>query len=363
MGTDKKTQKAGKGSQQIQTGSITVVNNYGITEERVRAIFAEQNALARKAYTEDAYRIADERVNRFEERFMPRIVDVENALPAFSDPAFQFLLRSAQKTAAATEREVDYDLLSELLVCHIQKGDDRKNRASIKHAVEIVDDIDYSALCGLTSAHAFSSFSPVSGNCFEGIKVMNDLLSRVMYCALPIGIDWLDHLDMLGAVRLSSIGSMRKIEEYYAEILSGYVCIGIKKNSLEHTEALNLLDKAGLPPNILSDNCLIDDYLRLEVINREAIDNLVLVTKPNRVPLSDEQKDSLNKIWGLYKQDAALSSLVKNKFIEIWDSFESLRVFRNWWEAIPSSFSITQVGRVLAQTNAKRCDPTLPDLI
>lgn len=134
-------QKAGKDSQQIQIGNV-IINSAGITEERARAVFNEMIPQALANYTEEAQKIATERVNKLEERIMPQINQVEGLLPAFADPAFQVLLRKAQQKAAITERENDYDLLTELLVCHVQKGNDRKNRAGIVKAVDIIDTID-----------------------------------------------------------------------------------------------------------------------------------------------------------------------------------------------------------------------------
>ena len=49
--------------------------------------------------------------------------------------------------------------------------------------------------------------------------------------------------------------------------------------------------------------------------------------------------------------------------MDMWDSFEALRTVRVWWEDISRGFSITSVGKVLAHTNAKRCDKRIPDLI
>ena len=169
MSSDKQLQKAGDGATQLQANTVNIYN--GVSEERVRSIIQEQYCLARQEYTEDAYRIANERVKQFEESMMSRIMQVENALPSFADPAFQFLLRHALQTAACTERPVDYDLLTELLVCHVQKGENRKNRTGINRAVEIVGEIDNDALCALTVAHALSFFVPVSGNCGEGLKI------------------------------------------------------------------------------------------------------------------------------------------------------------------------------------------------
>ena len=75
-------------------------------------------------------------------------------IESFSDPAFQRLLVKAEQEAAASEREADYDLLTELLVYHVQKGDNRKNRAGVLKATEIVDLIDNTALCASISSKA-----------------------------------------------------------------------------------------------------------------------------------------------------------------------------------------------------------------
>jgi hypothetical protein len=141
---DKQIQKAGDNAQQIQ--ATTVVVNNGIDEKRTREIFSEMFALERVNYTQEAIRIAENRVYKFQESLIPRIEAIEGASEAFADPKFQFLLRDAQRTAAETERESDYDLLTELLVCHIQKGDNRKNSAGIGRAISIVDEIDNDAL-------------------------------------------------------------------------------------------------------------------------------------------------------------------------------------------------------------------------
>ena len=219
MSSDKQLQKAGDGATQLQANTVNIYN--GVSEERVRSIIQEQYCLARQEYTEDAYRIANERVKQFEESMMSRIMQVENALPSFADPAFQFLLRHALQTAACTERPVDYDLLTELLVCHVQKGENRKNRTGINRAVEIVGEIDNDALCALTVAHALSFFVPVSGNCGEGLNAMNIMYGELMYQDLPKGNDWLDHLDVLGAIRINAIINLKKNEEYYNTAFDG----------------------------------------------------------------------------------------------------------------------------------------------
>ena len=44
-------------------------------------------------YTKEAYRIAEERITCFENKLLPRIEEIENAIPMFADPVFQVQLK------------------------------------------------------------------------------------------------------------------------------------------------------------------------------------------------------------------------------------------------------------------------------
>lgn len=128
-GASKQKQKAGDNSQQFQVQTM-IVNN-GIEEKRAREIFQEMLDVARKDLTQEAREIAIERVGKFEDDLIPKIEKIEGAINAFADPDFQFALTSAHKTAAATERENDYELLSELLIHRVHKKGNKNSCAGI----------------------------------------------------------------------------------------------------------------------------------------------------------------------------------------------------------------------------------------
>ena len=107
----KQVQKAGDGSQQLQMVNPTF--NVGITEKRAREIFTEMNEIARQNYTQDAYAVAMKRVGMFEDLLMNKVEQVDGMLEAFRDPSFQFLLVEAQKRAAASDRDSDFEMLAD----------------------------------------------------------------------------------------------------------------------------------------------------------------------------------------------------------------------------------------------------------
>lgn len=362
------SQKGGDSSTNLQAQQMVV--HVGIDEKRAREIYHEMNFQLRNDYSQEALNIANHRVTEFENRLMPKMTQVEGALEAFADPSFQLLLVEAQKTAASTERPADYDLLSELLIHRFQKGENRIARAGISLAVEIVDKVSDDALLGLTVRHAVNRFVPSSGDIHQGLNVLNDLFGKIFYCELPTGQDWLDHLDILDAVRLNQFGNLKKIDQYYPEQLPGYVDVGIEKNSENHNRAIEIIKSHNLPTNILIEHAFNSDFLRLCVRSKDSINELSL-TIPMfhdgrliniQQTLPEVQKQAINSIYELYSNDGNKRQNNVNSLMSEWEKRPNLKILREWWDKIPTSFTITSVGKVLAHSNAQRCDKTLPPL-
>lgn len=365
---NKKTQSGGDGAQLIQAQIVNV--NHGINEKRAREIYQEMNLQLRKDYTQEALSIASSRVVEFENKLMPKMQAVSGALEAFADPSFQLLLVEAQKTAASTERPADYDLLSELLIHRFQKGENRITRAGINRAVEIVDQISDDALLGLTVFHAVSRFMPISGDIHQGLDVLNNLYSKIIYRELPTGNEWLDHLDVLDAIRMNSLGGLKKIKDYYSSILTGYIDVGIEKTSDNFNNAIEILKENGLPENMLVDHVFRNNFVRLNVTDKKQISALKL---KHQIPhngsllftetsLTEKQVNAIISVYDLYNNDGTLKKQNLDQLMVEWDKRSNLKILRVWWDNIQSSIQITSVGKVLAHSNAQRCHKNLPPL-
>lgn len=346
------TQKAGDNAVQTQIGNQ---HNYNVTyndKELIRAIAAEvcskQMMNLYRACTQDAIELANKRDSLFAQIFIPRIEKLESSVNALKDPSFQFMIQNARETAVKTDRKVDWELLSELLSCHVLKGNDRKIDTGISHAVRIVDEIDNDALCALTVFCAMGYYRPASGSIKEGLSILEGLFEKLLYLELPRGIDWLDHLDMLGAVRLSS-QSLKKSKVYLCSKYSEYACAGIKKDTDEFTIMKRIIEENNLSPATVIDNECMDGYVRLNIVG---IDDVL-----------SEHKDLVREIKSLYSKNNDLNNIARDNFLRLWDSYEHLKRVRIWWDSIPTSFEISLLGRILAQTNAKRVYPSSPDLI
>lgn len=360
------SQKGGDESTNIQAQQMVV--HIGIDEKRAREICQEMTAQLRKEYSHEALEIAQSRVNDFESKLVQKMAQIQGAMEAFADPSFQLLLVEAQKAAAATERPADHDLLSELLAHRFQKRGNRNARAGISFAVEIVDKISDEALLALTVSHAVTHFIPLTGDLSEGLNVLDGLFGKLIYNALPAGQEWLDHLDILNAVRLNPLGGLKPLAQYYSEALSGYVDTGIHKDSNEHEKAIEILEKNKIPLNILIEHKLNRDFVRLNISTKE---NIKMLNWQHFWPdgrlfkiekISKEQVMAMNEVYALYSQDASIRQNNTNSFVQEWDKRPNLREVRLWWDGISVGFNVTSVGKVLAHSNAQRCDKNLPPL-
>lgn len=361
------TQTAGDNAQQIQGQNVTIINQIGITEQRAREICSEMFAVAKRDLTFEAEKTALERVNKLEDRLMPKMHRIEGALENFADPSFQVFLTKANKAAACTDRESDYDLLSELLIHRIEKKNSRKDQVGLNRAVEVVDQITDEALSGLTMFFAVSQYNPVAGFLDQGLSILNNLYNKLPLSNLPTDNRWVEELDILDAVRLSSFGNLKKLEEYWTEEYSGFVAVGIRKNGSNWSEVIDILEKCGLSQNSLVDNILLEEYVLIPVIQELNIDNLSqkiisVDGSLSQIPITDEQKQALHKIYSMYDKSGDLQNKVRDAFVKKLDSYEAIKTVRTWWNSIPQAINVTSVGRVLAHVNAKRCDSSLPDL-
>jgi hypothetical protein len=355
----KSSQKAGHNSQLVHVDTLMI----GVDEKRVREIVDDQLVLALKDFSTEANAVAKERNVKFGNALIGKMVR-ENALDAFADPAFQILLLEAQKRAASTERENDYDLLVELLLHRFQKGVRRSVRAGVSRAVEVVDQISDEALLGLTIFHAVTYFIPKSGNLDEGLKILDELFEKLISDELPTGIDWLDHLDILDAVRVSSLGGTKLLEDYWYENFDGYVKNGIRKDSNALSDANSILSDHKLSSDTLTDNQFDPDYVKLGLLNKSMIDKLMFnYARSQAAPIprsiTKEEKEALQRIYDLYDG----SGMSKEDFAQTIDQYGSLKKLRAWWNTLQGkSIQITSVGRVLAHSNAQRIDRSLPAL-
>ncbi len=331
-----------------QTNNVTVTGP-GLPDvvSFTTTVSTQVTAQALNLCTQVSEDICKKKIGKFESVLIPKITRIENVINEFSDPKFQFMLRDAKISAVKSSRDEDLDMLTQLLICHIEKGKDMKVDAGINKAIQIVDQVDYDSLCALTCMATIFGVCSGSGIIKEGLQFMDELFSKLLYTELPTGDAWIDHLNILGAVAIQT-GRYKKFEELYSSLIDGYVCVGVKKDSEEHKKAIEIMKSNDIDLGELIENELLPGYLRLSIVQQASINIKYKELKP---------------ILNLYSKDKGLMDISKSKFFEMWNSFPHLKTIKEWYDKIPLYFRITSVGYALAQTNAKRCYPEFPDLI
>lgn len=343
-------QSAGDNSTQVQaTGDVIL----GITEDRAHQI-AEQTAReVLEKHTEEGLRLVQERILKLDDRTISSLVR-EGRLEVFADPGFQRSYRRAQEGAAVTDREHDYDLLTGLLIDRAQRGETRTVRAGIERCIEIIDRIDDEALRGLTTLQALQQYRPVSPFLSAGLNILEGLFSELVDGPLPFGSEWLDHLDILDAVRVGSGSSIKPFREYFPQSIHGYLASGCLAEIREFPLTVN-----GQPwqnPPLLARHELREGYVRFAAANEATLDAMG-IADPERGILIEQARANL----GFGKVDAELI----DPFLDELRERPTLAQIEAWWNQIPYGLQTTGVGRILARANALRLDTngTLPSIM
>lgn len=352
-------QKAGDNSSQYQqvgdNSNQTIIrnqtNNITITGPKfpdvvtfTTTVSTQVTAQALNLCTQVSEDICRQKIDKFESVWIPRITTIENVVNDLVDPKFQFMLRDAKISAVKSSRDEDLDMLTQLLACHIEKGKDMKIDAGINRAIQIVNEVDLDSLCGLTCVATLLNIYPSVPDMNDGLQIMDELYSKLLFTELPRGDRWIDHLDVLGAIGIRT-GKFYELKKILSGNYDGYVCVGIKEGSDEHEKAKEILVKNNYDPNSLEPNECLPGYVRIKCVQNRDL------------------KSELKPILDLYSKDSHLLEQAQTSFMEKWNSYKNLKIFRKWFEDIPLWFRITSVGYALAQTNAKRCFPNFPDLI
>lgn len=357
-------QKAGDYSNQIMvSGNL----NIGITESQARDICKAECAIALQNWAFQAGAFAEDRIKKLEDKVLPKMLSYDNKLSIFGDPGFQILLRRAQIAAASSERENDYEMLSDLLLHRAEQNENRERRLGISKAIEIVDQIDDLALIALSMVYAVSKYTPISNRLYDGLNVLNNLYGKILDGhQLPGDSSWMEHLDLLAAIRLNSKGlqSFKKLEEYIPEQLENYFEAGLKTDSDDYKLVIEKFKSLAIPLSCFEPHPLKDGYIRLTT--PKEIDNISLSRQTQQgtiiLPLSEQQKKAFqfaNEIN--FKLDCKDSAMTKS-FWSIWDSYQHLKEVRIWWNNLEDYFSITQVGVALANAYIRGKEPTIPSV-
>lgn len=368
-GASGNTLTAGDGGCQLVAGrdqSVTIINGLTpdnlamLTQMQTLAIREVMSGLASQAQSE-----AQARMDRFAKNFEDRLERLEDGIESMKDPSFQYLLSRAHLAAAQTADVSDYDMLSELLVTRMTKASSRNSALGIRKAVEVVHEIDAGALSRLTLFHTFDVFSPDFGwgvTVAELVKEFDELFSKILQRIEAIDYDWVEHLSMVGAVRILQLGAFTKTRDLFVRSFDGALCAGIAKGSEAFGRAQAILSEASLPMSALRDNELLADHVRLNIFDLKDLSSHVHVKDVGEILIGDSQRKALADIKALYEKDSSLLNDVKKTFVELVEKYANVKKAMELRDSCKTCFKVTPAGRVLAHVNVRLLDKSLPEM-
>ena len=401
MEINKSEQTAGDNSTQVQAGTVnnyyntTTTNIIGIDEERARNICKEEYAIAKANWTQEAQGIAQERVIALEDKLIPKMKQHDETLKIFGDPAFQFVLRKAQVSAAASGEERDLDMLSELIVHRAEQNGNRERTLGIAKAIEIIDQIPESSLIGLSIFYAISTYVPETHDVHQGLRVLDNLYKSILNdVELPVGEQWIENLDVLSAVRISSSGiqSFKKMEEFLPNNLAEYLPIGIERNSKEYNEILSELHNVGLydlkedievfnknnrdnkikslkiATHLLKEHPLREGYLICVCPPKYFTDNISIIIKANidskevDITLNKEQCLAWKHLAEITYRDGHNVEALTSNLIKECNNYETFKKVMVWWNQLPVFFTISPIGIAIANAYIRTKYPSIPSM-
>lgn len=346
--TERQTQRAGDNSSQVMvTGDLVVVQ--GVTELRAQEIAYEAAKAVVANYSEEAAETGLSRIQELDERIVAALSKAEK-LEAFADPAFQVDLRRAQIGAASSGQSDDYDLLASLLADRAERADERKITAGISHAIETVDKLDAESLRGLTVLQGMSQYVPNSPATSGGLDTLESLYSELVDGPLPEGPAWLDHLDVLGVVRINSVSKWKKPRAFFCERLGGYASPGLAVGSEAFESAQAELMALGIDLPLMSHESK-KGFARPGFSGTSSFERW-LDSRNLDVDATSRARDVVFEKFGLAATDDEMWNWLEGEF----STRPTVQIAYEWFSRLPIYAEVTGVGRVLARANADRLD-------
>lgn len=350
-------------STQSQNVTVQIV---GCDEKRVREIMKESYEIVEKI--ENSNQIAWDRELRFEDTCLQRLKRIENFIDNFTEPSVVKTLRKVQSAAICTDSATDYEMLSELLARRIENKDDRKTILTINKAAELIDQISEDALFALTLCYAIEQLYITIPDAKAVADALEDLYSDLIQNRpLPVGTRWIEHLDMLGAIRTSNIGHFKKMDEMIPQRHDHCFILGIHKDSENLQKAKDIMMADMYQPNeLFLPNPLHSDYHLLRFVwSGQTPINLLVKTPVGTLVQSPfygtQLYGKLDEIQKLYEPIDAHRKEMQTIFMQILRKQPTIKALFDWHDSIPNAFNMTEVGKLIASINANRlCSDVKP---
>lgn len=350
----------------IEFNAPVIIGSGAITEERARLICREEYQKILQNWSFEAGALVEKRIMTFEDKVLPKMLEYDNTLKIFADPSFQMLIRKAQQSAACSDNNKDIELLADLVLHRAKENENRERRIGISKAIEIVHEVDTTALVAISLVYAFLHIYPLTNEISKGLDVIDSLYAKIKgNIVLPTNEEWLEHLDILSVVRLNSLGGFKKAKDCMCDALKYYLTVGIDKSSEDYRMLVEEMSEYHMPLHLFIEEhplrsgfirwCAPNDIKELSMKNRAT-------GEITRIELSEKQREIIRKYHDKMVADGSNMNQLRDSFWKLYCSYPNLNNIADWWDSFQNSFDITPIGVALANAYLHGIDPSIPQL-
>jgi hypothetical protein len=345
----KQSQEVAPGGQAVQAGHDVAIYNGMLPEQMAEMMttILVKMAAQLSAYTDDANRKLDERLNSFQREVINVFSKSERAQPeAFADPDFQFLLRDAQDAYARSGEEAVRDTLVDIIARRSQETTRSRLAMALNDAARKAPLLTINEFAALSLSYiARYTQNQGVGNFELFAKYVNRNIIPLVKDVANERSSFL-HLEAQGCAKIEP--GTATLREIWKSIYCGVLSKGCDQEILrahlpeEKRELIyTLADDVGplFGPSLNEEGKLQPYAVRFDVFKVRAA----------KVGLSESQAQN---VWNAF----ANTMMTDQELIDKGKTFgvDMSELFKLWDESPLKSLSLNTVGMAIAHANAVR---------
>jgi len=330
-------QKSGDGSTNLQSESITIVNqgiSYADAKEIALDVFKANFLQLSQTANQVARERAEEITNHFLEEVKERFPD---KLHLMENPAMLSTLYSAQKEYAKSGDVETEEILVDLLVDRLVEEKRNLRQLVLNESLDIVTKLTDKQLDALSVVFIITRTRNFSINNLDNLKKYLEQYIFPFVSNLSVERSCYEHLAYTGCASISMM--TRSIEDIFRNTYKGMFCEGFTKDEFDKKMGSSDLYNDLIIP------CFHDlSKFQLRFNDEETIQKYC--------DSKNYSKDVINKLKPFLNNFLMNTSEVKNHLESINPKMNKL--FDVWGKSSLSQLDLTSVGIAIAQANFRR---------
>ena len=351
---EKKVQKAGDNSTQLNAGRDIRIRYQGVTAATVTEI---SRLVAKQEVQEAVLNVipevvelvnkrVDSLVNGLAEKFKD---DKEKLAEAFKDPAFYFLWQEAAHAAAASGEEDVEKLLVDLIENRVNKKSSNRTNLITSQAIASASQLSKEAKDCLTATWITLRVVKISHKenySFQLERIKEYWKTIVNNCDLPKNSMWIEELELLKLARVHGgfNTEIQRYETFWHSRFKRFTCRGFDQSGFDqYVVPLRKIDEK--ITKFISPHPLRDGFYFINAEDKAEIFSVV-----GKACADSQELKELLGLSGFGGSDGTPEA----RLTEIFREDSDFLALEEWWNTYMKPIELTSVGEVIGFSSAKR---------